>query len=788
MIANLVYIFVLLQTIKKINMSAKLISLLTLILLSSFVSSANFKISGIIVDNQKSLNIEYVNIQLLNSDSVFVKGVVSSEKGEFVINDVEQGDYIICTSFVGYQNSYISITNLTRDIDLGEITLYNSSISLKEVAVTASTVIKKVDRQVILPTKKQIKASSNGLTLLRNLQLSRIIINPIDNSIKIPGGDLVQLRINGVEVTQAEVIGLKPSEIIKIEYHDNPGLRYNNAGAVIDYIVKRKEDGGNIAGDFTNGISNLGYGENHFSGKYNYLKSEFSTNVYWGRRNLKWNRENHETFILPDRLIERVEIGEPTKVKFDDINFALNYNLQEPEKYLFNIRFRNNHNNTPNSTGDRVSTLYQDVNSSSISDRTSLKSNIPALDIYFQTKLRNKQQLIFNLVGTYLNTKNVRNYTELSAINKTLISSKIRGEKYSLIAEAIYEKHLETGKLSGGIKHTQSHLENKYSEDINNFVEMNTAETHGYAEYQLNKGKFNYVFGLGGVRIYHSQKENHIEKYIFRPSLTISYHIQENLYLRYNSYISGYSPSLSDLNNISQAIDSYQIRKGNPNLKTVTYNSNDITVSWQKNKVALELFGRYSYDRKPVMEEVYLENDKFIRSTNNHKGFHRINLQASIQYLPYQEYIAIKLTPFFNRYISYGNTYTHTHTNIGFRGSLMAMYKNWTFIAEMNTSNHLLWGETLTKEEKLHSFNVGYNKEKWTISAGVLNPFTKRYQIEIENLSEIAPYKQIAYSTKLSPIFMMNFTFNLDFGRSYNAGNQKINNQDIDPGILSGKK
>lgn len=116
------------------------------------------------------------------------------------------------------------------------------------------------------------------------------------------------------------------------------------------------------------------------------------------------------------------------------------------------------------------------------------------------------------------------------------------------------------------------------------------------------------------MRTYHAQEDKNIEKYIFRPSITIFYNIKDNLFLRYNSYVSGYSPSLSDLNNISQAIDSYQIRRGNPNLKTVTYSSNDFTVSWQKNKVAIELFGRYSYDHKPVMEEVYIENDQFIRT------------------------------------------------------------------------------------------------------------------------------------------------------------------------------
>ena len=70
------------------------------------------------------------------------------------------------------------------------------------------------------------------------------------------------------------------------------------------------------------------------------------------------------------------------------------------------------------------------------------------------------------------------------------------------------------------------------------------------------------------------------------------------------------------------------------------------------------------------------------------------------------------------------------------------MYKNWVLMAEMNTSNHTLWGETLTKEEKLHTIMAGYNTEKWSLSAGVLNPFTKKYEQEIENLSKSAPYRQ----------------------------------------------
>lgn len=317
---------------------------------------------------------------------------------------------------------------------------------------------------------------------------------------------------------------------------------------------------------------------------------------------------------------------------------------------------------------------------------------------------------------------------------------------------------------------------------------MNTAETYLFAEYESKIKGLSYTLGIGGMRTYNSQDNRSSEEYIFKPTLSLSYSINGKWFFRYNGYVSGYSPSLSDLNDITQAMDKYQIRKGNPALKSVTFYANTLSASWQSKYVSLDLFGRYSYDDKPIMESTYYENGHFIRTTENHKGFHRINLETTIQIRPFREYIFLKITPFLNRYISYGNTYTHTHTNVGLRGNLMAMYKNWVLMAEMNTSNHTLWGETLTKEEKLHTIMAGYNTEKWSISAGVLNPFTKKYEQEKENLSRLAPYRQLAYSKNLSPMFMVNVSFNLDFGKKQNSQGRRINNKDIDTGILSGNK
>lgn len=767
----------------------KLSIILGMLFLCISLEAAN-KISGKVTDDSTNQGIEYANVSLMAQDSTFITGAATDNSGNFLLKEVKDGNYILCISCIGYDNSYLSIRNLKANLQLGELPLSANGVLLEGVTITASPVIKKTDRQIILPTEMQAKAASNGLTLLRNLQLSRIIINPVNNNISAPGGENVQLRINGVEVTQAEVIAIRPADVIRIEYIDNPGARYGNVAAVLNYIVKRRESGGNISTDLTNGISSkTGYGEYNLSAKYNFNKSEISTTAYWGRRDLKWTRENYESFRFPELFQENKEIGEPTKVKYDALNFNLNYSYQDNDKQLLNIALRNNYNDTPHSMADRISTLHEGEAVYSISDLSSSKVVIPSLDIYYQRNLKHKQTIYADVVASYLDSKNERTFVQkMPDKDDTDIYSNTKGQKYSIIGEGIYEKQFNDGKFTGGVKHTQAYLQNKYAGNVENKITMNTAETYLFAEYQSKIKGLNYTVGIGAMRTYNSQEEYSSEKYIFKPTLSLSYSINGQWFFRYNGYVSGYAPSLSDLNDISQAMDKYQIRKGNPDLNSVTFAANTLTASWQSKYISVELFGRYSYDSKPIMESTYYEDGHFIRTTENHKGFHRMNLETTIQLRPYKEYIALKITPFLNRYVSYGNAYTHTHTNAGLRGSLMAMYKNWVLMAEMNTSNHILWGETLTREEKLHTIMAGYNTEKWSVSAGVLNPFTKKYDQEIENLSKLAPYRQLAYSKNLSPMFMVNVSFSLDFGKRKDSQGRRINNKDVDTGILSGSK
>ncbi len=776
-------------------MSSRLTLLIISLILAISVQS-QVKISGTIVDTETKDAIEFANIALLKSDSTFVSGASSDVKGLFAFNNIPSGDYIVSAAFVGYGKKYIPLNRIEGNTDLGNIDLSHSAVALKDVTVTASAVIQKPDRKIIMPTENQIKASNNGVTLLRNLQLSRIVINPINNTITVPDGKPVQLRINGIEVTSAEVVALQPADIIRIEYHDEPGMRYGDAAAVIDYITRRKESGGNVSANLGNVFYDMDWGENFVSAKVNHKKSEFGVNSYWSRRGINWTRENTETFNFPDKTLERKEEGEPTRFKNNRVNTALNYSLQEPDKYLFNATLRYNYNYSPNEFTDRKSTIFSSDNDNplSILDHTTWKSVTPSLDLYYQRNLKNEQVVIFNVVGTYIDSRSSRLYQERRQDQlNTDIYSLVLGDKYSFIAEGIYEKTFKTGKLSAGLKHTQSYTSNEYSGNVSTNVGLNFAETYGYAEYQLRKGKFNYSLGLGVMRSYNSQGAESNEKYIFRPTLRVGYNISDNAYIRLHSYISGYSPSLSDLNNVVQAIDSLQIRKGNPALKTVMFTSSTLNAGYNKGMFGAEFFMRYTYDRKPIMEQISfgtegLEEGKFIRTNINQKGFHRLNMQLTLKFKPWKDYITLSVSPGLNRYISEGNTFTHTYNNWRVPVQLSLNYKRWSVAAEWHPRWNNYWGETLNIGEEIHIVSAGYNTPKWSLNLAMFNPFTSKYTQGSRNQSVLAPNVSNVYTDNLKRILMVNFSLNLNFGRQYKAGDKRMNNNDSDAGIMKGAK
>lgn len=756
---------------------------------------ANNKVSGVIKDAADKSALVGVNVSLKQGDQQ-VSGTVTDAHGKFSL-EAETGEFVLECSYIGYEPIGMSLT-VSGNTHLGTIEMNETSTELGEVVVEGDAVIQKVDRQILLPNKEQLGASSDGMSLLQNLQIPRIVVNPADNTVKTLANQDVQLRINGIEASNSEVMAINPKDVIRIEYHDQPGVRYYGAAAVINYIIKHRDTGGNLMLNASNGVTMPGWGEYHLAGKVNFGKSSFSLITHYSPRDVYWTRTNSETYNFSTGTIENREVGEPTRFKMNPMNIGLTYNWTNGEKNMLNITLRDNMLFMPHSKTNRDSYLYQGTDSFAIHDHESSRSISPSLDIYYEHNLPNNNHLYFDVVGTYINSSNDRRF-EQTPIGKTVadttdVTSRVRGNKYSLIGEAIYEKDWENIGLTVGVRHNQQWVENTYLGSADVTVSMTTAETYVFAEVQQRVKQFSYAVGIGAMHTYIEQAGQKQSNWIARPQLTLSYDFGKGVFWKYKGYVSGYQPSLSAMSDVAQQIDKNQIRQGNPNLKPVMFVANEMQLSWQSKHVNLNLWANYSYDHKPIMDETFeqlIDGQSYaVRTYANHRGFHRLQVAPSVQVRVLNNSLIFTVAPFANYYVSLGNSYTHKHFNPGVRASFMGMYKGWQFFGEVTTRYNNLWGETLEYGEFYHHIGLGYNADKWGFRAMLMNPFSvKGYSIETKDLSALAPNTQHAEMRDFRQMLILNFHCNLDFGsRASTRENKRINNEDKENGILSGSK
>ncbi|WP_302799673.1 TonB-dependent receptor [Parabacteroides goldsteinii] len=755
------------------------------------VFAQNLEIKGMVRNGRDKAPLEFANVVLQTADSVFITGTTTDGKGRFMLDKVKAGDYLLAVSSLGYETQYIALDGFNKSIDLKEILMEDAAVSLDGVTVSASNTSSRSDRKLIFPSDRQVKASTNGMDLLQQLMLPKITVNPMSNEIKVPGNGEVQLRINGVKVELDEIKALLPTDIIRIEFHDNPGLRYRNAEVVLDYIVRRPETGGNFSVDMSQGVNAL-WGEHRVSGKINHKKSEFGASYRIGPRDFYgMSRDNEEIFHLADgTVLHRKETGDPSHASMFMHNLNLNYSVQDPEKYLFNATFRYWNNHQPHwDYRGILSNLDNPDDYVDMVDLNSSDNQVPALDLYYQRNLKNDQTLVFNVVGTYNRTSSHRFYQESRGEELlTDINNRVSGKKYSLIGEAIYEKKLANGNsLSGGVWHTQSFSDNEYRNGHDYETHMDQSASSIYGEFKGKVRKLDYMLGVELARLYYKQEgtDDSDQFYTFNPRFTLQYALPGQSFIRLKGYVGNLSPSLGNLNAVEQVIDSLQLQRGNPRLESYMSYLLDLNYEYQKGIFYALVNGTYEYVPNAIMDEKYQEGNKIIQTWNNQKNWQRVVGFAMFRVGPIKDILQFSFTGGVNHYISNGNTYSHRYTNWYCNMQASLTWKKFMLMYQMNTNWNRFWGETLEGGENIQMFMAKYNFKNLSLGIGAFNPFSDNWKVQSENWNQYASSKKTSYIKESSRLFVVSVSYNFSFGRTYKAGQKRLNNSDSDSGVMS---
>ena len=505
----------------------KILTILSIVIYPCYAYSQN-SVNGRIKDNNNnSITGAAIAMQSLN-DTLFVRGGTSDNNGKFQIDDLPSGDYRLSVSCLGF-TSYAADISLKQTTTLDDIVLKEKSEILDEVTVKAAMVINRVDGQIIYPTEALRNASNNGYSIMQKLALPNIRVDDVAHSISaIDNRGDVQIRINGIIISKEEMLALDPKLISKIEFIDNPGVRYGEDVAYVIDIKTRRISGYTLGTDLTTALTSFNV-DGTVYGKWNTGKSLFalSYNTSAGRFD-KQNVNEIANYTLSDGHIYTIERNDLESLKKDvSHNVKLTYSLADSTAYLFQATLFTNFRDMPKDYHLRRITdgLQQYEATQSNSSRGSDQS----IDLYFFRQLTLHQSITANTVGTYISTTNKNYYDEGAPYQY-----EVNGKTASVLSEVIYENIMKPFTLSVGLNHRYKYTKNNYIGDASALAEMNQHNLYVFSEIKGKLKDFSYVLGLGSSYIHYYQNKHNYDFWTFRPIALLSYNLPYMMKLRYS--------------------------------------------------------------------------------------------------------------------------------------------------------------------------------------------------------------------------------------------------------------
>lgn len=770
-----------------VNKKHSLYLIVFFLFISLNASGQSNSILGRIFNQSTKEPVGYASVALFKQDSVFFKGATVDSIGRFAFTGLTSDDYVLSVSCMGFEAKKILLQNLSESVEI-DVFLNESVLSLGEIVISASSTISKINQRIVFPTRLQLSHSANGMQLLNTMMLPGLNINPMVNTISSSDGGKVVLQINGVNATSEEILTLQPRQIRRVEYSDYTGIRYGEASKIINYIVTRDDKGGVIGVDLMNSLNILAGGDVFFA-KFNKGKSEYALNYTTAFQKINSNnRTRTGSYQLGNSTpLYRGEIGNGGDYSYQMHDVTLGYNYQQSDSVFFNAKLKYALTNHPHN--DFKSNLKENsIDIGNIFDGVSQRINTPTIDLYYERGLKNQQKVYANIVGGYAKAETHRNYIEYNNVD-TIFREHfgLVSDKYSLIAEGIYEKGFTYGSLKFGAKHIQSITKQEIQQNGVFKSDLNQAESSVFSEWLYSKDNFSYSLGLRTNRVHLSNSSIKKSYYSLLPKAMLGYKLSENSFIRYDIEMSQTNPTLVELTDTEIRIDPYLAEKGNLSLKPYSNLNNNL---FYENKKGLFTFNanlRHHYKHNPIMVSIKEHGNTFLISPENMKSWNKYNTEMTLKVGMIVDVLQLSLTGGYNYFDSRGNNYAHTHSNFYYSANVLAMYKKWMFIGQLQPFSESLYGETVTKEGNYHYLAIQYNANNFSFGIGAFNPFKNVSRTIMENKNSQVPFRRESFSNA-SQTIVATLTWNFSFGKAHSSGSQSLNNKDADYGIKDSYK
>ena len=657
------------------------------------------------------------------------------------------------------------------------------TVTLDEVVVKGAKVISKADGQMLYPTVAQKSASNNGYSLLQKLSLPNLRIDGVTHSITaIDGRGSVQLRINGIIVDKGEMLALDPKLISKIDFIDNPGVRYGEGVAyVINIITKHEDSGYTIGVDITPTLTSW-QGDGTVYGKWNHKKSEFTVSYNYSGYKLNGMRASEwAEYTLNEggiHTIEREDVETLRKAHSHDMK--LTYNLADSTAFVFQASLSESLNKTPGNYS--IKDIIDGAKRYSSISRESAHSNSPVLDLYFFSQLTPRQSITANAVGTYIATKSSNYYDEGAPYQYD-----VNGKTVSALSEIVYENQLKPFTISAGVNYRYKYTKNDYTGDAFALTELNQNSVYAFSEIKGSLKDLRYSFGLGASYIHYNQNEHHYDFWTFRPKATLAYNIMNGMQLSYTFEMKDRASRIAMISDATIQTNSMEYTVGNPDLKPARDTEHTLRLSYNDDRWSTFAEGFYRHCDKPNMA-LYerTADDKFIYTQINQKAINVLNAMAYASYWINPNKLQINANGGMMRCFNYGFDYTHCYTSWFYSAGVTAYLGKFTLLAYANNGFRFLEGETKGYSGAYTTLQCSYSYKDWQFSLTWSNPFINNYKSAESEILNRNLYKHLVLNDRDSGNSLsLNISWRLSRGRKHQSADKTINLRDTDNGIIN---
>lgn len=763
-----------------------LFSLAFFFVLTAF-SQKPITISGKVIDALSKQPLEYATIVIKNTETQKISGGITDAKGIFSVK-TPAGFYEISVEFISFKSKKYTKQNITKDLDLGTITLSEDSKSLDEVVIIAekTTVDIRLDKKVFNIGKDLSIRGGNASDVLGNVPSVQV---DVEGTVSLRGNENVTILIDGrpsalVGLNGAEALRQIPAEAIeKVEVITSPSARYDAEGtAGILNIILRK----NKLTGFNGSLQlDLGYPERFgtaFNANWRTKKWNLFTNTGFRYNETPGNALSESNFLSSNAqnalVVEQRNFGRLGRSIFT--SFGAEYYLSQNSSIIGNIVFNGGNDD--------------DVNTNDI-DRIDANGNIN--EATFRTEAEGEDENRLQYTLDYVNTFdgkgkklsiNLQYSTEMEDILNNITEIDTQTNILNDLEQVIEEQNEDRALLQIDYVHPvgeniqyEAGYRGNYRDIFNSFYlaerqvfpdgplvpdtglnnSFNYEEFVNAAYFQYGQ-KFNKISFLGGLRYEYttteivqqtsttSSKRNYGNLF---PTVNLGYEFRdgENMTLGYNRRIR--RPRGRNLNPFPSRSSEANIYTGNVNLNPVITDAFDIGYlkRWDKFTISTSLYYNISNDNwERIQEDTgdLTDNGDPItrRFPVNLSTQERLGLEFTLNYRPFKIW---NINSDFNLFrVTTDGDYTNPTTNV----TQSFDFENTAFFIRLNQKITLPGKTDLqintnyrgpsqnaqTKSQGVFSMNLAASKdlfnEKASISLNFSDVFNSRISRRTTNI------------------------------------------------------